>query len=113
MKVIDNDRMTFFDCDDTLIMWNKIALDLPVVTINGREFQVHTKHVQKIKDYHVMGFCVVVWSTSGRLWAKAVTEALGLTNEVSYVMSKPHRVFDDAKELSSTIKHGYIPLEGE
>lgn len=110
MRVIESDRTTFFDCDDTLIMWNRLDKELPVVTIGDREFQIHTKHVQKIKDYHLMGFIVVVWSTSGHNWAKTVVEALELEKYVDFVMCKPHRIFDDVEDISTTLKHGYIKL---
>lgn len=110
MKLIESDRVSFFDCDDTLIMWDKIDLDLPTVTINGRIFQIHTKHVQKILDYHTMGFITFVWSNSGHKWAESVVKALGLEDKVTYVMCKPHRIFDDVKKLEDTIGHGYIEL---
>lgn len=108
-RAIESDRVAFFDCDDTLILWNKVDLDLPVVTINGREFQVHTKHLQKIHDYCVMGFAVFVWSNSGYKWAAAVSEALGIEDKV-ISMCKPHRVFDDCSNLNDTIGSGYIKL---
>lgn len=108
-NVIESDRIVFFDCDDTLILWNKVDLDLPTVIINGREFQVHTKHLQKIHDYHVMGFTIFIWSNSGYKWAKTVAEALKVEDKI-IAMCKPHRVFDDAKTLNDTIGHGYIKL---
>lgn len=111
MKVIESDRITFFDCDDTLIMWKCVNADLPTVQINDRTFQVHDKHVQKIRDYHTMGFIVVVWSMSGHKWAESVVKALGLQDCVDFAMSKPHRIFDDVKDISTTLKHGYIPLK--
>lgn len=110
MQVVESDRVCFFDCDDTLILWDKIDKDLPVVNINGREFQVHTKHKQKIIDYHTMGFKVVVWSMSGHQWALFVVKALEVEDQVDFVMCKPHRVFDDVKDLKETIKHGYLDL---
>lgn len=108
--VIENDRVIMFDCDDTLILWKKHDLDLPTVIINGREFQVHKPHLQKILDYHVMGFQIFVWSNSGYKWAKTVTEALNIQDKV-VAMCKPHRVFDDVKNLGDTIGHGYIELK--
>lgn len=110
MNVIQSDRVAFFDCDDTLILWNEVDKDLPTVSINDRKFQVHTKHVQKIKDYHTMDFYVIVWSNSGHKWAETVIKALGLEEYVDDAMCKPHRVFDDAKSLDDTIGHGYIEL---
>lgn len=110
MKVIKSYRIVMMDTDDTIIMWKKLDLDLPIVNINGRDFQVHTKHVQKIHDYHLMGFKVIVWSTSGYQWAETVVKALGLENEVDFIMSKPHRIFDDVTEIKDTLKHGYLKL---
>lgn len=57
-----------------------------------------------------MGFVVIVWSTSGHEWAEQVVKALKLENEVDYVMSKPHRMFDDCENIADTLKHGYIKL---
>lgn len=111
MKVIESDRVCFFDCDDTLILWNyKGTEPLRQVQINGRTFFVHHKHVQKIKDYSVMGFVNIIWSTSGHKWAETVCKALELSDYVTFCMSKPHRVFDDVKDLKDTIRHGYIEL---
>jgi predicted HAD superfamily phosphohydrolase YqeG len=108
--VIESDRVVFFDCDDTLILWKKHKSKLPTVTINGRKFQVHIKHLQKIHDYHVMGFTIFVWSNSGHKWAKAVSKALKVDKMV-IAMCKPHRVFDDCRNLNDTIGSGYITLE--
>ena len=110
MLIIDSDRTCFFDCDDTLIMWKKIDKDLPVVNINGRDFQVHVKHKQKIIDYHTMGFKVIVWSNSGHQWALQVVQVLDIEDKVDFVMCKPHRVFDDVQNLNDTIGHGYLDL---
>lgn len=108
--VIESDRVVFFDVDDTLILWKKHKSKLPTVTINGRKFQVHVKHLQKIHDYCVMGFTVFVWSNSGHKWAKAVAKALKVDNKV-ICMCKPHRVFDDCANLNDTIGSGYLKLE--
>lgn len=110
MPVIENDRVTCMDVDDTLIFWSRVDADLPVVNINGRDFQIHTKHLQKIKDHHLMGFHVIIWSMSGHRWAHTVAKALGVESIVT-CMCKPHRVFDDAKNLGDTIGHGYIPIK--
>ena len=111
MKTIESDRICFFDCDDTLIMWKPTGLDLPTIQIGGRLFEIHKGHYQKIIDYKLMGFIVIVWSTSGHKWAETVVTALDLSDTVDYCMSKPHRIFDDVKDISETLKHGYIPLE--
>lgn len=109
-QVIASDRVAIFDVDDTLILWNHTNTPektLPVVTINGREFHVHTKHLQKIHDYHTMRYHIIVWSNSGYQWASTVCKALGILDKVC-VMSKPHRMFDDAKDLKDTIRHGWL-----
>lgn len=119
MKTIKSDRLAFFDCDDTLVLWPKLAKKvatysnrhkLPWVTINGKQFRVHKAHIQKMKDYHTLGFVIVVWSNSGHKWAETVVKKLKLGKYVSIVMSKPHRIFDD--KLS--IKTVYLdPIKGE
>src|SRR5208283_4395801 len=111
MIVVESDRTAFFDVDETLIFWTHQDADLPTVIINDREFQIHTKHIEKIRNYHIMGWVTFVWSGSGHAWAKTVVEALGLTTEVKYVMCKPHRIFDDQKDISTTLIHGFIPIK--
>lgn len=108
--VIESDRVAMFDCDDTLVLWKHHDLELPTVVINGRVFQVHTKHLQKIHDYYTMGFTIFIWSNSGHKWAKTVADALGVGHMVT-AMCKPHRVFDDCTDLNKTIGSGYIKLE--
>ena len=99
MITIKNDRTVFFDVDDTLIMWDHIDKELPIVEINNnghkRTFQVHHAHVQKIKNYSLLGMVVVVWSHSGYEWAEAVVKALDIEKHVDFAMSKPDRIFDD------------------
>jgi hypothetical protein len=113
MQVIESDRVAFFDCDDTLIMWKPVeGVDLPEVVINGKKFWVHHKHLQKVHDYLCMGFTVFIWSNSGHKWARDVATNLGLEGKDNlYCICKPWRVFDDAKTLNDTIGHGYIPLK--
>ena len=107
MPVIRSDRVVFFDVDDTLIFWSDPLMDLPTISINGRTFWVHKKHVQKIRDYHLMNFKIFVWSNSGYEWAHLVCICLGVEDMVT-AMCKPHRVFDDAKTLGDTIGHGWM-----
>jgi hydroxymethylpyrimidine pyrophosphatase-like HAD family hydrolase len=111
MQVVESDRVAFFDCDETLIFWEEQPHNLPTVIINGREFQVHNVHLDRMKRYFTMGWPVVVWSGSGYKWAKQVCEALGVADKVTLVMSKPHRIFDDQVDISKTLIHGYMPLK--
>ena len=122
MIVVKNDGCIFFDCDDTLVMWdNKYKLEddngnkntisitdpyhepamyspLPSVY----ELVPHDKHIQYLKDSKIKNKnTIVVWSAGGYLWAEAVVKALGIEEYVDAVMTKPYRYVDDlpAKEF--------------
>lgn len=89
---LDNDQSVFFDCDETLILWDRKDSDL---TIEGIPVKIHERHVEELKKFKARGQLVVVWSSGGSKWARTVVETLGLRNHVDVVMAKPKWVFDD------------------
>lgn len=105
MKVIENENCVFFDCDDTLVMWdNKYKLEdysncvLLVDPLSGFcEYLVpHKQHIQYLIDSKTKNKnTIVVWSAGGWQWAEAVVKALQLEQYVDAVMAKPERYVDD------------------
>lgn len=94
----------FFDCDDTLVMWdNKYKNEdqsncvLVVDPISDfQEFLVpHSKHIEMLKDFKRGGKVIVVWSAAGWQWAESVVAALDLEPYVDFVMEKPQSYVDD------------------
>jgi phosphoserine phosphatase len=67
------------------------------VECNGRTFVgcVNTKNVNLLTKFYKLGYDVIVWSKTGSSWARAVVEALQLTEYVSHCLSKPDFIMDD------------------
>lgn len=97
MKLIKNEHCIFFDVDDTLIMWNKDAVnpDAGYVLVADRHLPINNANVDKLIEMHYKGQFVVVWSAAGYKWAKTVVEALNLVPFVDLIMTKPRVYFDD------------------
>lgn len=117
MIVIPCKQTTFFDCDDTLVMWNATSEQLEkdgvdftcpgsLVDIDndGNEqfapewkarLLPHKKHIEQLKKHKMRGHTIIVWSAGGWDWASAVVKALGLENFVDLVISKPTWAYDD------------------
>lgn len=116
MKVIENEKCIFYDCDDTLIMWgsqyvkeddngklNTIDIASPFYTPSmyatvAPIYQLvpHKKHIQHLKDSKLKNKnTIVVWSAGGWQWAQAVVKALGIEEYVDAVMEKPTMYVDD------------------
>lgn len=102
MKVIESDIIYYFDCDDTLVMWdNKYKNEDQSNTVcfscyEAIEFLVpNFKNIQFLKKTKEEGGGVVVWSAGGWAWAKEVVETLGLEDYVDLVISKPTGYIDD------------------
>ena len=125
MVVIENEKCIFFDCDDTLIMWesqyvkedddgnlNTVNIASPfyspsmyATTAPIYELVPHKKHIQSLKDCKQKNKnTVVVWSAGGWQWAEAVVKALGIEEFVDAVMEKPTMYVDDlpCKEFMGT-----------
>lgn len=101
MKVIENDNCVYFDCDDTLVMWdNKHKTESNTIDFNcyGMTYKLvpHKVHIQYLKDSKTKNKnTIVVWSAGGWEWAKEVVEKLGIEQYVDAVMAKPIRYVDD------------------
>lgn len=106
MQIIEGNNFVYFDVDDTLVVWddkykledwsNVVGIPDPHSATKDMIFLVpHIWHINYLKKSKQHGCTIVVWSAGGWDWAKAVVEALGLTEYVDAVMSKPARYVDD------------------
>jgi FMN phosphatase YigB (HAD superfamily) len=102
--VLQNKNSIFFDCDDTLVMWdnkhknfdesNCVVVTDPIIGF-CEALVPHDEHIRILKEYKRDGKTIVVWSAGGWEWAKAVVEALWLEDFVDAVMEKPMAYVDD------------------
>ena len=119
----------YFDVDDTLLLHGPLITDeekcISVLDPPSwcqpdhpkREYycvgQPHTNHIAKLKEHKAKGRVVVVWSQGGSDWAKQVVEALGLTEYVDLVVSKPCKYYDDLSSGRFMGNPSYLPIEGK
>ena len=76
-------------------------------------YQVHHEHVQLIKRYKARGLFVEVWTADGVKHAESVVKALGLTDYVDRVSTKPIKCLDDKANLNDICGNRvFIPKEG-
>lgn len=113
MISIQSDKVYFFDCDDTLVMWNDndsfaehaegvIKFEDPYFTekTHGYQKYVYLKPnhpmIASLKYYgKIKHKIVIVWSAGGWKWARNVVMGLDLMDYVHFCMSKPLKHFDD------------------
>lgn len=118
MTIIKNERVAYFDIDDTLVMHvdtdNIDGLTVNVydaITEEFIEMQVNRPMVRLLKEEHHRGSHIVVWSRGGYEWAANVIKALDLVPYVHTVMTKPLVYFDD-KPISEWLPYRvYLPPE--
>lgn len=102
MFFLHNDQTVFFDCDETLVIWDcPEPYEERMFIENGHDVSAyvmpHLKHIEQLKKHKARGHAIVVWSAGGSSWAKAVVESLALTDFVDIVMCKPRWFYDDLK----------------
>ncbi len=103
MQTFASSQQTFFDVDDTLIIWNPTPEQLQKdgidfyndETYEMERFVPHKKHVSQLMKHKQRGHTIVVWSAGGYKWAEKAVKILGLQNYVDMVMSKPLWWYDD------------------
>lgn len=114
-----DEKVVYFDCDDTLVMWEgnhtqpsegRIALVDP---LDGETYYLypHKDHVRLVKHFYFRDYYVVVHSASGGRWAKAVVEALGLDKYVHDTMAKPLKYVDDLNCTEWMGNRVFIPFK--
>lgn len=85
MTVLESDRVVFVDVDNTLILWFN----------DTSSFSINYKLVEKLKQFHVRGQKIVVWSAGGWAWAKKAVDICELHDIVDLVLGKPSWIVDD------------------
>lgn len=103
MIKLNCNQATFFDVDDTLILWNPTVeqklkygvinyVDLAGIEV---EFVPYFPHIEQLKKHAVRGHTIVVWSAGGSHWAALAVKLLKLEEYVSVAMAKPTWFYDD------------------
>lgn len=109
MIYFDKQNLRACDVDDTLIMHRPNKFTSAVVDIENpydgitRRYDLNRNMIKLIREEHARGNPILVWSRRGAPWAKAVVEALQLTDIVSLIMDKPMVYFDD-KDVSEWMR---------
>lgn len=108
--VLADKRTTFYDVDETLIMWNpepgpeNILIDSGEGSILVRP---HKIHIQLMKDLKAIGWNIVVWSQGGSDHASRVIKSLDLEAYVDLIIPKPESYVDDIPFEQQYIKRIY------
>lgn len=134
MIVIPCKQTTFYDVDDTLVMWDGTPEQLAKY---GVEFECpgshtiidgeivptpswkstllpHAYHIEQLIKHKMRGHTNIVWSAGGYDWAEAVIRTLKLEQYVDLVISKPIWCYDDLQPNEFIPKpkwKPWVPLE--
>ncbi len=95
------DRRTLYvDCDDSILMHDLSEFpieDQVTIRCNYREFVgvPNKKNIKLLIKFYKLGYEICVWSKTGKSWALAVCERLGVNEYVSFYLTKPDFLIDD------------------
>jgi hypothetical protein len=109
MLVLEEDNISSFDVDGTLVIWPKNPNIPRIGTIEfvyGDEkvyLYPHKPHIRFLKNCSLRGDYVEVWSKNNFAWAKQVVEKLDLEKYVDIARSKPARHIDDKQTLEEIV----------
>ena len=106
MQRLNCNKPTYFDVDDTLVMWSpskekldEYGIDFEHTFEDGvnRKFRMlpHREHIRQLIKHANRGHTIIVWSAGGEPWAAAAVKALGIEEYVSYTLEKPTWAYDD------------------
>lgn len=100
MFVLPDKNTIYFDCDDTLVMWDQWHREEEFLTFAEKRYQSvnvapHKYHIEQLKKHKASGHIIVVWSQGGAEWAETLVKTLELEEFVDAVMCKPHWYYDD------------------
>lgn len=110
-KKLEKERVAFFDCDDTLILWDNEKYGGPnAETVDFGDdttyFPIipHIRNIELLKKLKLQGYGIVIWSAAGAEWAEKVTKKLKLEEYTDFVMAKPEICVDDLLDAKRIIK---------
>ncbi len=107
VKTIENELITFFDVDNTLVMEHSKDPDLEytdVLTGKKKHGKIHKAHVEQLIKHKNRGYYVIVWSGNGYKHAEQIVKALGIEKYVDICMSKSIKHWDDLKDANDILK---------
>jgi hypothetical protein len=114
-KVVHYELTSFFDVDQTLVMWKRPSqgetYSLEVTCpYDGNPIYLdpHHPHIKLLKNHSARGYYVTVWSANGYQWAKCIVDALELGPFVNQIMSKPRAFVDDLPAAEVLGEHIYL-----
>lgn len=116
MLVINNEVIIGCDVDNTLV--RKVDTgSIQIINPNDNKlfnYEIHTDHVDLLRQYKGRGFYIIVWSANGVKHAESVVIALGLNDgTVDQIMTKPMKHMDDKTEAEYIVgSRVFIPMEG-
>ena len=115
MKIFENDNVVFFDCDETLVIWNYAKEDeQKTIKFDNYGYDVHLlphyEHMKLLQQFKARGHVVIVWTQGGFDWGKKVVETLGLSKFVDAIVCKPKWYVDDLPCEAFMGKPFYIPI---
>lgn len=112
-QTVKSELVAFYDCDDTLVMWNPKVTDVSIQDSAGdlQNLARHEDHVRLLKDHKARGYTNIVWSAGGYQWAQAVVKALELEAYVDLIMAKPVKFFDDLPAQEVLTNRVYLPFK--
>lgn len=118
MISIDCNQPTYWDVDDTLIMWNPTPEQLDRYGIEytdaagfKKRFMPHLPHIEQLKKHSDRGHTIIVWSAGGSKWAELAVKILGLEAYVSVTIAKPLWYYDDKQPEDFLGKPQYLPVQ--
>ncbi len=111
MKVINNENVVLFDCDQTLAIWHKDhkkpgkgkLLFVDPYTGDKLYLYPHSVHIRLLRQYKGRGFAVIVHSMAGVKWAETIVRVLKLEKYVDLCMSKATKHVDDKEDVKDII----------
>lgn len=99
IKIPETNGISYFDVDDTLVLWNKAPPEVCVKFDHPEgwtEYLLpHKKHILYLKTQKAKGKTIVVWSQGGSDWAETIVKTLQLEPWVDLCIGKPTEYIDD------------------
>lgn len=102
MIVLDCNKPTYIDVDDTLISWSPTETELfnhgkVYISPDGLETILvpNAKQIEQLKKHKIRGHTIIVWSAGGSKWAAEAVKFLELEQYVDLVVEKPTWIYDD------------------